>query len=68
MLFRSYMPENVPGTVVTPVGRLSARWMRETVENQGIEALAERFFLWYHPGKRDALYDRQVALNLLWEL
>ena len=64
----SYMPENVPGTVVTPVGRLSARWMRETVENQGIEALAERFFLWYHPGKRDALYDRQVALNLLWEL
>lgn len=63
----SYMPEDVPGTVVTPVGRLSARWMRETVENQGIEALAERFFLWYHPGKRDALYNRQVALNLLWE-
>ena len=63
----SYMPENVPGTVVTPVGRFSAKWMRETVENQGIEALAERFFLWYHPGKRDALYNRQVALNLLWE-
>ena len=63
----SYMPENVPGTVVTPVGRFSAKWIRETVENQGIEALAERFFLWYHPGKRDALYNRQVALNLLWE-
>lgn len=62
-----YMPEDVPGTVVTPVGRFSAKWMRETVENQGIEALAERFFLWYHPGKRDALYNRQVALNLLWE-
>ena len=63
----SYMPEDVPGTVVTPVGRFSAKWMRETVEHQGIEALAERFFLWYHPGKRDALYNRQVALNLLWE-
>lgn len=63
----SYMPEDVPGTVVTPMGRFSARWMRETVENQGIEALAERFFLWYHPCKRDALYDRQIALNLLWE-
>ena len=62
-----YMPEVVPGTVVTPVGRFSGRWMRETVERQGIEALAERFFLWYHPGKRDALYNRQVALNLLWE-
>lgn len=64
----SYMPEDVPGTVVTPVGRFSAKWMRETVEQQGIEALAERFFLWYHPGKRDALYNRQLALNLLWEL
>ena len=63
----AYMPEDVPGTVVTPVGRFSAKWMRETVENQGIETLAERFFLWYHPGKRDALYNRQVALNLLWE-
>ena len=37
-------------------------------QTQGIEAVAERFFLWYHPEKRDALYDRQVALNLLWEL
>ncbi|MCI9568052.1 MAG: hypothetical protein HFF54_08885 [Lawsonibacter sp.] len=64
----SYMPEDVPGTVVTPVGRFSAKWMKETVEDQGIQALAERFFLWYHPGRRDALYDRQVALNLLWEL
>ena len=63
----SYMPENVPGTVITPVGRFSAKWMRDTVEQQGIEALARRFFLWYHPGRRDALYDRQAALNLLWE-
>lgn len=63
----SYMPEDVPGTVVTPMGRFSAKWMRETVEQQGIEALAQRFFLWYHPGKRDALYSRNLGLNLLWE-
>lgn len=62
-----YKPEDIPGTVITPVGRFSARWMLETVEREGIETLAERFFLWYHPGKRDALYDRQIALNLLWE-
>ena len=64
----SYMPEDVPGTVVTPVGRFSAQRLREIAETQGVEAMAERLFLWYHPGKRDALYDRQVALNLLWEL
>lgn len=63
----SYLPEDVPGTVVTPVGRFSARWMRETVEQRGVEALAQRFFLWYHPGKRDALYSRNLGLNLLWE-
>lgn len=63
----AYTPEDVPGTVITPVGRFSGGWMREAVENRGIEALAERFFLWYHPGKRDALYNRQAALNLLWE-
>ena len=62
-----YAPRDIPDTVITPVGRFSGRWMRETVEHQGIEALAERFFLWYHPGKRDALYNRQAALNLLWE-
>lgn len=63
----SYMPEDVPGTVVTPVGRFSAQWLKNILEQQGVEALAERFFLWYHPGRRDALYDRTVALNLLWE-
>lgn len=63
----SYMPEDVPGTVVTPVGRFSAGWLKDTLEQKGVEALAERFFLWYHPGKRDALYSRNLGLNLLWE-
>ena len=62
-----YMPEDVPGTVITPVGRFSIQWMRELLEQKGVEALAERFFLWYHAGERDALYYRAAALNLLWE-
>lgn len=64
----SYMPEDVPGTIVTPVGRFSVRRLKDIRDSEGIEALAERFFLWYHPGKRDALYNRNLALNLLWEL
>lgn len=63
----SYMPEDVPGTVVTPMGRFSVEWLQNTLEQDGVEALAERFFLWYHPGKRDALYSRNLGLNLLWE-
>ena len=62
-----YVPKEVPGTLVTPVGRFSARSLREMAQTQGIEAVAERFFLWYHPEPRDALYCRNLALNLLWE-
>lgn len=62
-----YVPKEVPGTLVTPVGRFSARGMKELAETQGIAAVAERFFLWYHPERRDALYCRNLALNLLWE-
>lgn len=64
----SYMPEDIPGTVVTPMGRFSVEGLQQLLDQKGIEGLAERFFLWYHPGKRDALYDRQIALNLLWEM
>lgn len=62
-----YKPADVPGTAVAPLGRFGVRWMKETVENRGIGALAERFFLWYHPGAQDALFHRSLALNLLWE-
>ncbi len=62
-----YMPEDIPGTVITPMGRFSLRWMRDTLEREGVEALAERLLLWYHPGKWDALFYRNLALNQLWE-
>ncbi|MCI8422848.1 MAG: hypothetical protein HFF50_04840 [Lawsonibacter sp.] len=62
-----YMPEDVPGTVITPMGRFSAQWLKTVLEEEGVEALAERFFLWYHPGAWDALFRRNLALNQLWE-
>lgn len=62
-----YRPVDVPGTVITPMGRFSIEWLKNTLEQQGVEALAERFFLWYHPGQWDALFHRNLALNQLWE-
>ena len=62
-----YGPEDIPGTVVTPMGRFSVRGLKKLLDEEGIEALAERFFLWFRPGERDALYHRNLALNLQWE-
>jgi len=62
-----YMPEDIPGTVITPMGRFSLEWLKSTLEREGPEALAARLFLWVHPGEWDALFHRNLALNQLWE-
>jgi len=61
------MPEDIPGTVITPTGRFSMKWLKSTLEQKGAEALGARLFLWAHPGERDALFHRNLALNQLWE-
>lgn len=61
-----YQPENIEETVVTPMGRFSIQYLLETIEKQGIQELAKRFFLWNEAGK-DALFYRNKALNALWE-
>ncbi len=61
-----YQPEEIPRTVVTPLGRFDLAKMEALVEQEGIEALAQRFFVWEHETK-DALYHRNKALNGLWE-
>ena len=61
-----YQPEEIPGTVVTPVGRFSIQNMVEGVATHGIEWFAEQFFLWDSPD-HDARFYRNKALNLLWE-
>ena len=61
-----YQPEAVPGAVVTPLGRFDLAKMAALTAQEGIAALAERFFVWDHEEK-DALYHRNKALNGLWE-
>lgn len=61
-----YQPENIPGTVVTPMGRFQIPTVLEEVSRHGIEWLAERFFIWDREEK-DARYYRNCALNLMWE-
>ena len=60
-----YQPENVARTAVTPLGRYSLENMEKILDKQGIEALAERFFLWKNI-EQDALFFRNRALYALW--
>lgn len=61
-----YLPKQIEGTVITYMGRFSIPEMINMVEQQGISALADRFFIWDAPEK-DARFFRNRALNVLWE-
>ncbi len=61
-----YQPEDIPETVVTPMGRFHISSMVKAVQSLGIGWLADRFFLWNQP-EQDAVYYRNCALNLMWE-
>lgn len=61
-----YQPEEIPGTLVTPLGRFEAKSMVKAVETLGVRWLADRFFLW-DAKEQDARYFRNSALNLMWE-
>ena len=61
-----YQPRQIGGTVITYMGRFSIPEMVNMVEQQGISALADRFFIWDSPEK-DARFFRNRALNVLWE-
>lgn len=61
-----YAPENIPDTVVTPMGRFRLSELADLMENGGVEALASRFFLW-NGRTRDARFFRNRAINALWE-
>lgn len=60
-----YAPQDIPDTVVTPVGRFELSELSGLLE-EGIEALASRFFLW-NGRTRDAKFYRNRAINALWE-
>lgn len=61
-----YAPLDIPDTVVTPVGRFRLSELVNLLEGKGIEALADRFFLW-NGRTRDAKFYRNRAINALWE-
>ena len=61
-----YQPEDIPDSVVTPMGRFTLPQLEDLLERQGIQGLARRFFLWDSPD-RDAVFYRNRALNDLWE-
>ena len=61
-----YAPEDIPDTVVTPMGRFRLSELVDLVEEGGIEALAGRFFLW-NGRTQDARFFRNRAINALWE-
>lgn len=61
-----YAPEDIPDTVVTPMGRFRLSELVDLVEEGGIEALASRFFLW-NGRTQDARFFRNRAINALWE-
>ena len=61
-----YAPEDIPDTVVTPMGRFRLGELARMVEQGGMEALAGRFFLW-NGRTQDARFFRNRALNALWE-
>lgn len=61
-----YQPQNIPGTLTTPLGRFTMDSLNKCADNQDINWFAHRFFLWDNQEK-DALYYRNTAMNLLWE-
>ncbi len=60
-----YHPEKVESTVAAPLGRYTVESMEKIVAEEGVEALAKRFFLWENE-ERDALFYRNRALYHLW--
>lgn len=64
--FNKYMPRDIDGTVVTPFGRFRPKHFAERIEKEGIEVLADEFFMWNNVD-RDASFYRNTALNAMWE-
>lgn len=61
-----YAPLDIPDTVITPVGRFRLSELAGILDEDGIEALADRFFLW-NGRTQDARFYRNRAINTLWE-
>lgn len=61
-----YAPEDIPDTIITPMGRFRLSELTGMLEEGGIEVLAGRFFLW-NGRTQEAKFFRNRAINALWE-
>lgn len=61
-----YAPEDIPDTVITPMGRFRLSELTDMLEESGVETLAGRFFLW-NGRTQEAKFFRNRAINALWE-
>ena len=61
-----YLPQEVPDTVYTPMGRFSKGWLQEQLDQGRKEELARRIFLWPNAFK-DAFYYRNGAMKRMWQ-
>lgn len=61
-----YRPKNIPGTIITPMGRYSvAKFVEYGSSKDGVAKLAEEFFVW-NDKEKNARFYRNGALALLW--
>lgn len=61
-----YVPENIPGTLVTSMGRFSVKNLINRVAEEGVQSFADDFFIW-NEEKKDGRFYRNTALAMLWE-
>lgn len=61
-----YQPEDIPGSIVTPMGRFTLPFLEKLLKREGTEGLARAFFLW-DGQEQDAVFYRNRAVNNLWE-
>lgn len=61
-----YQPAGSEGCVLSPFGRFKIKELVSRVEQEGIEAFAQEFFIWNNE-QQDAYFYRNCALHLMWE-
>ena len=61
-----YMPDVCGAKIVAPTGLWDIKFITQLIHVNGLEAFADRFFIWPHE-QQDATFYRNSAMKLLWE-
>lgn len=65
-LTNQYMPDVCGAKIVAPTGLWDIKFINQLIHVNGVEALADRFFVWPHE-QQDATFYRNSAMKILWE-